>query len=81
MKYINTSTRTLVDFPPGGQPVPVYFLFQGRRLKVDRVIQVSPSRKTFRSCITYRCTYSGKALELRWDRERNRWFIDRIEIG
>lgn len=81
MKYINVSTRALVDFPPSGEPTPVYFSLNGRRFKIDRVLASMPSRKTFDNCIVYRCECRGGLIELRWDKDRNRWFIDKLETS
>ena len=81
MKYINASTRALVDFPPSGEPVPLYFQFQGCRFKIDRVVATIPARKTFDNCMIYRCECRGGLLELRWDRDKDRWYIDKIEAS
>jgi hypothetical protein len=81
MKYINASTRTLVDFPPSGEPVPVYFLLNGSRFKIDRVVETMPARKTFDNCVIYKCECRGGMLELRWDRDKNRWYIDKIDTS
>lgn len=78
MKYISTRTRTLVDFPPIGEPTPVYFQYQGKRIKIDNVIEKRPVRKTFDNCIIYKCECSGKLLELRWDKDRDMWYLDKI---
>jgi len=80
MKYINSSTRTLVDFTPGGEAIPIYFLYQNRRIKIDRVLDKKQSRKAFNNCIIYRCQCRDRLLELRWDRDKDRWYIDKMEI-
>ena len=80
MKYLNASTRTLVDFPPTGEPVPVYFLYQGKRVKIDAIIEKITARRTFCDCIIYRCMFEGKMLELRWDKKHDRWYIEKMEV-
>jgi len=78
MKYLNRITRTLVDFKPGETPSPAFFILDGERVKVDHIISQIPVRKTFDNCILYKCEARDKIVELRWDKDKDRWFIEKI---
>ncbi len=78
MKGINRLTRVLVDFYPGYPPVPAFFLLDGNRFKVDKVISQTDMRKTFNRCVLYKCRSAEKIVELRWDKDKDRWFIEKI---
>lgn len=78
MKYLNKITRTLVDFKPGEAPCPAFFILGGQRVRIDNVISQTKVRKTFDNCILYKCTVEGKIVELRWDRDKDRWYIEKI---
>lgn len=83
MKYLNRITRTLVDFNPGEIPSPAFFIFDGKRVRVKRIISQMSVRKTFNNCILYKCEIEGgiaafKFVELRWDRDKDRWFVEKI---
>jgi hypothetical protein len=80
MKYINRPVRTLVDFKPGIEPVPVFFVHEGRKIRVDRIISKEPVRRTFSNCVLYKCESGQIVFELRWDRHRDRWFIEKLGV-
>lgn len=78
MKYLNKLTRVLVDFHPAEHPVPAFFLYEGHRVKVDRVISQTQMRKTFDRCTLYKCEAANQTVELRWDRDRDKWYIEKM---
>ena len=78
MKYICENTQTLIYFTRDGEVVPLYFQYKDQRLKVEKVLRVWNMRKSFDECTVYQCRAEGKMAELRWDRVRNKWFIDKI---
>lgn len=78
MKSINKPTRVLVDFHPGQNPVPAFFAFGGHRFRIDRIISQAQTRKTFDRCVVYKCQVADKIVELRWDKDKDRWYIEKI---
>ncbi len=78
MKYRNVQTRMLVDFEPGKCPKPAFFILDDKRVRVNSILSQTPVRKTFDNCILYKCEVEDKIVELRWDKDKDRWFIEKI---
>lgn len=49
-------------------------------LRISRVIKTWRERRNLRDCCIYLCQAEGRRelVELRWELESNRWFIERM---
>lgn len=49
-------------------------------IRINRVLKAWKERRNLRDCFIYLCQAEGRnePVELRWELESNRWFIERI---
>lgn len=59
---------------------PMMVTNSGGNIKINRVIRSWKERRNLRDCCIYLCQADGRTepLELRWEIESNRWYIERI---
>ncbi|EYE88104.1 hypothetical protein Q428_09780 [Fervidicella metallireducens AeB] len=59
---------------------PVVVTYSQGNLRVNRVMKSWKERRNLRECYIYLCQVEGRCdpVELRWEIESNRWFIERL---
>lgn len=59
---------------------PMMITNSGGSIRINRVIRSWKERRNLRDCFIYLCQAEGRnePVELRWEIESNRWFIERI---
>lgn len=59
---------------------PMMVTNSGGNIKINKVIKSWKERRNLRDCCIYLCQADGRTepVELRWEIESNRWFIERI---
>lgn len=62
-------------------PVPRWVLWRGERLSVDEVHLVHERREGSVRHLVYSLTAGGTLLELRFDPEHTRWYVDGVGDG
>lgn len=59
-------------------PVPRWVHWRGQRLPVEEVHLVHERREGAVRCLIYSLTAGGTVLQLRFDPERARWYVDGV---
>lgn len=79
MKMIRESVNAIVLFEKSTVN-PIMITHNGGNMKINRIIKSWKERRNLRECCIYLCQAEGRMepVELRWEIESNRWFIDRI---
>lgn len=79
MKLIREPVNAVVLFEESTVN-PMIIRNSGGNIKINRVIRSWKERRNLRDCCIYLCQAEGRKepVELRWEIESNRWFIERI---
>lgn len=79
MKMIRQSVDALVLFE-GCSVNPMIITHSGGNMKINRILKHWRERRNLRDCCIYLCQAEGRTepVELRWELESNRWFIERM---
>lgn len=79
MKLIREPVNAVVLFEESTVN-PMIIRNSGGNIKINRVIKSWKERRNLRDCCIYLCQAEGRKepVELRWEIESNRWFIERI---
>jgi hypothetical protein len=59
---------------------PMIITYSLGNMKINRVIKSWKERRNLRDCCIYLCQAEGRTepIELRWEIDSNRWFIEKI---
>lgn len=59
---------------------PIVINYSKGTLRINKVIKAWKERRSLRECFIYLCQVEGREnpVELRWDIESNRWFIEKL---
>lgn len=79
MKMIRQSVDAFVLFE-GCNVNPMIITYSGGNMKINRILKYWRERRNLRDCCIYLCQAEGRnePVELRWELESNRWFIERM---
>lgn len=78
MKMVREVVDAMVFFEGGGVNPMLITCSQGN-LRINRVIKAWRERRNLRECFIYLCRVEGRdePVELRWEVESNRWFMEK----
>lgn len=79
MKMIRESVDAVVLFEDRAVN-PMIITYSGCNMKINRILRSWKERRNLRDCCIYLCQAEGRSepVELRWELESNRWFIERM---
>ena len=79
MKMMSESVDDIVFFEKSTIN-PMLITYSEGNMKINRVIKSWKERRNLRDCCIYLCQAEGRTepVELRWEIESNRWFIEKI---
>lgn len=79
MKMIRELVEAVVLFE-GSAVSPLIITHNGRNLRINKIIRSWKERRNLMQCCIYICQAEGRLepVELRWEVESNRWFIERM---
>lgn len=79
MKLIRESVAAIVLFEKSAV-TPMIITHNEGNMRINRIIKSWRERRNLRDCCIYLCQADGRTepVELRWEIESNRWFIEKI---
>lgn len=78
MKMVREVVDTMVFFEGGGAN-PMLITCSRGSFRINRIIKQWRERRNLKDCFIYLCRVEGREdpVELRWEIESNRWFMER----
>jgi len=77
MKLVKENIRVVAYFSSEGV-VPICFEYNNRKYKIAKINKSWEERRNLHCCIFYICQDQDSLIELKWDRDNNKWYLEKI---